>query len=85
MKHNKYPQDQKPKPADASRPTAAADLAASESAFVPSPDAVARRAYFTYVNQGSLPGHDVQHWLDAEAQLLAERNRTRVHGFHNPT
>ena len=31
-------------------------------------------AYFNYVNQGSLPGHDMQHWLDAEAQLLAERN-----------
>ena len=52
---------------------------------MPSVDEVARRAYFTYVNQGSLPGHEVQHWLEAEAQLLAERNRTRVHGFHNPT
>jgi hypothetical protein len=46
---------------------------------------VAGRAYFTYVNQGSLPGHDVQHWLEAEAQLLTERNLTRVHGFHNRT
>jgi hypothetical protein len=46
---------------------------------------VARRAYFTYVNEGSRPGHEVQHWLQAEAQLLAERNLTRVHGFHNRT
>jgi hypothetical protein len=61
------------------------DLNESKTGFVPSPDEVARRAYFTYVNQGSLPGHDVQHWLDAEAQLIAERNLTRVHGFHNPT
>jgi len=53
--------------------------------FVPSPDEVARRAYFTYVNQGSPPGRDVQHWLDAEAELIAERNLTRVHGFHNRT
>jgi hypothetical protein len=53
--------------------------------FAPSPDEVARRAYFSYVNEGSLPGHDVQHWLEAEAQLLAERNLTRVHGFHNRT
>jgi hypothetical protein len=45
---------------------------------------VARRAYFSYVNQGSRPGHEVQHWLKAEADLIAERNQTRVHGFHNP-
>jgi len=85
MKHNKYPQDQNQTPAIASRPAAAAASSAGGSDFVPSPDEVARRAYFTYVNQGSLPGHAVQHWLEAEAQLLAERNRTRVHGFHNPT
>jgi hypothetical protein len=53
--------------------------------FVPSPDEVARMAYLSYLNQGSLPGHDVQHWLEAEQQLLEERNRTRVHGFHNRT
>jgi hypothetical protein len=49
--------------------------------FAPSPDEVARRAYFTYVNQGSQPGHDVRHWLEAESQLLAERDLTRVHGY----
>ena len=32
-----------------------------------------------------MPGHEVQHWLEAEAQLLAERNQTRTHGFHNQT
>jgi hypothetical protein len=37
------------------------------------------------VNEGSLPGHDVQHWLEAEAELIAERKLTRVHGFHNRT
>jgi hypothetical protein len=51
----------------------------------PSADEVARRAYFTYVNQGSRQGHEVQHWLAAEAELIAERNLTRVHGFHNRT
>jgi hypothetical protein len=55
----------------------------SPTAFVPSPDEVARRAYFTYVNQGSLQGHEVQHWLVAEAELTAERNRPQVHGFHS--
>ena len=90
MKHNtKHNQSSKPSqnhnPASAPRQTAAADLSASARAFVPSPDEVARKAYFTYVNQGSLPGHEVQHWLEAEAQLIAERNLTRIHGFHNLT
>ena len=57
----------------------------NEISFAPSPDEVARRAYFSYENQGSLPGHDVQHWLKAEADLIAERNLTRVHGFHHQT
>jgi hypothetical protein len=61
------------------------DLNQNEIDFVPSPDEVARRAYFSYVNQGSLPGHDVQHWLEAEAQLLAERKLTRTHGLSNQT
>ena len=61
------------------------DLNPGPADFVLSPDEVARKAYFTYVNEGSQPGHDVQHWLEAEAELLAERNRTRVHGFHNRT
>jgi hypothetical protein len=82
MKHNKYPQP--PKPVGDIQATAAASKK-NEADFVPSPDEVARRAYFSYVNQGSSQGHEVQHWLEAEAQLLAERNRTRVHGFHNPT
>ena len=85
MRHNKLPHDRNHNIASPVRPTPAADLNQSSKDFVPSPDEVARRAYFTYVNQGSLPGHDVQHWLDAEAQLLAERNLTRVHGFHNRT
>lgn len=53
--------------------------------FSPSPDEVARRAYFAYENEGSRPGRDVQHWLEAEAQLLAERNQRRVHDCHNRT
>ena len=83
MKHNHFSQNQKP--AGESRPARAADLNQNSTSFAPSTDEVARKAYFTYVNQGSLPGHDVQHWLEAEAQLLAERNLTRVHGFHNRT
>jgi hypothetical protein len=75
MKHNKYPQEQHQQPPNAPPPM---DL-------VTSSDEVARKAYFTYVNQGSQPGHEVQHWLAAEAELIEERNLTRTHGFHNKT
>lgn len=85
MKQTKFSQDQNQKPASATQPTAAACLNQKEIDLAPSPDEVARRAYFSYLNQGSQPGHDVQHWLAAEAELIAERNRTRVHGFHNRT
>ena len=85
MKHNKFYQDQNQKPAGVSLPTAVADLNQNEIDFAPSPDEVARRAYFSYVNEGSLPGRHVQHWLEAEAELIAERKLTRVHGFHNQT
>jgi hypothetical protein len=85
MKNKNSSQDQNQKPITAPRPTAAAALSQNEINFTPSPDEVARRAYFSYENQGSLPGHDVQHWLKAEAELLAERNLTRIHGFHNRT
>jgi hypothetical protein len=81
MKHNKYPQTQNQKLATASHPTTAAGSNQNEANFAPSRDEVARKAYFTYVNQGSKPGHEVQHWLQAEAELLAERDLTRVHGF----
>jgi hypothetical protein len=85
MKHNKFPQGQNQKTAVAPRPMAAADLNQNALVFAPSPDEVSRKAYFTYVNQGSPSGHEVQHWLKAEAELIAERNLTRVHGFHNQT
>ena len=85
MKRNKFSRHPNQTPASASPPTAAMDLDQGAIGFVPSPDEVARRAYLNYVNQGAQPGHDVQHWLAAEAQLIAERNLTRVHGFHNRT
>ena len=76
MKHKHFHQNEKPASAALSVP--AADSNQTEIDFVPSPDEVARKAYFTYVNQGFPPGRDVQHWLNAEAQLIAERNLTRV-------
>jgi hypothetical protein len=84
MKHNKFPQNQNQKPAGVST-SAVMDLNQNEIDFAPSPDEVARKAYFSYENEGSLPGRHVQHWLAAEAELIAERKLTRVHGFHKQT
>ncbi|MEJ0090047.1 MAG: DUF2934 domain-containing protein [Limisphaerales bacterium] len=83
MKHDKYPPDTNQKTAIDTPSKTVVDM--DERNFVPSPDEVARRAYFSYVNQGSSSGHEVQHWLAAEAELIAERDRTRTHGFHNKT
>jgi Fe-S cluster biosynthesis and repair protein YggX len=83
MKHNRQFQDQIQNQAKAPRPTAAAALNSEEVDFAPAPDEVARRAYFSYVNQGSLDGHEVQHWLAAEAELIAERRLTRMHAFQH--
>ena len=58
------------------KPVGATRLAAAED-FTPSPDEVAKKAYFNYVNEGSESGHDVQHWLAAEAQLITEHNQPR--------
>jgi hypothetical protein len=85
VNHKNFSRDQQQKPAGASLSPVAEGLDQSEIDFAASADEVARRAYFSYVNQGSLQGHDVQHWLKAEAELLAERNLTRVHGFHHRT
>ena len=82
-KHNKFSQHQNQQTAGAPKQTPPADSKQNEDRFVPAADEVARRAYFTYENEGSPQGRDVQHWLAAEAQLIAERNLTRVHGFHN--
>ena len=76
MKQNKYPQDKIPA-------AARADLSTNGIDFAPTADEVARRAYFSYENEGSKPGRDVQHWLEAEAQLLIERDLTRTHGFQH--
>ena len=78
MKRQKLLQDQNQKPVRAAPSTAVAELNRSGIDCAPSVDEVARRAYFSYLNEGSLQGHDVQHWLQAEAQLFAGRNSTPV-------
>jgi len=82
---DKFFDEQKQRLAGGLQPNALAKLNQDEINFAPARDEVARRAYFSYVNQGSSQGHEVQHWLEAEKQLLAERKLTRTHGFHNKT
>ena len=84
MKHNHSPKNQNSNQTPAAtRPPAPTALSRNEISFTPSADEVARRAFFAYENQGSQPGHEAQHWLTAEADLIAERNRTRTHGFQD--
>jgi hypothetical protein len=85
MKNNQLLQSKKEMAAGGSSPAGTARMNQNETEFVVAPDEVARKAYFSYVNQGSKSGHEVQHWLAAEAELIAERNLTRMHGFHNKT
>jgi len=40
--------------------------------FVPSKEAIAERAYYIFLNQGGYNGFDLDHWLEAEMQLVAE-------------
>jgi len=70
VKPNSFSLDANQKSAKSKKPTTGADLNQSKTAFPPSPEAVARRAYAIYENQGSQPGHEVKHWLEAEAQLF---------------
>jgi len=58
------------KPDEAQPPAAGAALIQILTAFAPSPEAVARRAYALYEKQGFQHGHAVKHWLEAEAQLI---------------
>lgn len=85
MKHHKHHSDHNTSLEKQTEPAVAVPVPQEEVSFIPTTDEVARKAYFAYVNEGSRPGHDVQHWLAAEAQLLAERKLTRCHGYHNKT
>jgi hypothetical protein len=81
MKHKNSPQDQQPKSAGAIRSNTTQALAQNETKLKPSAEEVSRRAYFRYLNEGSPAGRDVQHWLEAEAYLMAEISR--IHGSDN--
>ena len=71
MQRNDNSQHQNQKTVSASRTATVADIIESRSAFRPSPAEVAKKAYFSYLNEGSIHGRDEKHWLEAEAQLIA--------------
>jgi hypothetical protein len=75
MERNKFllGQNKKQMIAGGCQPTAVEELSQSKKDFAPPTDEVAGRAYFSYLNQGSQPGHDLEHSLDAETELIAER------------
>jgi len=50
-------------------PTPTAPSKKTVTAVNPSRDKIAKRAYSLYLDQGCPEGQDVQHWLEAEAQL----------------
>ncbi len=61
------------KPATSPKRGAIAPLDQNVGPFVPSSDAVAQRAYLKYQDHGSANGNDVQDWLRAESELVAEQ------------
>ena len=47
-------------------------MAKSNDTATPDSDAIAKRAYELYLQRGSVAGHEVDDWLEAEAQLTRE-------------
>lgn len=75
MKRQNISQDQKQNTANTQQSTTVAALNQIKTDFKPSSDAVAKKAYFSYLNGGSQPGQEMKHWLEAEAQLIAGIDR----------
>jgi hypothetical protein len=61
-------------PAGECGPIAISNSNKRSSDFSPAWNEIAKLAYFKHLSRGSRPGHDVEEWLEAEAQLLAEHN-----------
>jgi hypothetical protein len=78
MKQNKSLQNQVP--ASVLYQTGPTELNQNKMSPPSSRDEVARRAYSIYEKQGSQPGNEVKHWLEAEAQLFGGIEReTQMH------
>jgi hypothetical protein len=82
-KHNTTSIAQNSKPTSGLRKPPIAELNRGGIDFTPTSAEVAKRAYFSYVSEGSVHGHDVRDWLAAEAELVAEGKLSRIRGFYN--
>lgn len=68
MKHKALSPNEKSASTRPPTPTALPKQTAID--FRPSQDAISKRAYALYLDQGRPQGRDVQHWLEAEIQVL---------------
>ena len=46
----------------------------SKDTATPNDEAIAKRAYELYLQRGSVSGHELDDWLEAEAELSAAAN-----------
>jgi hypothetical protein len=74
MKNYSVAWDRNETPGGESRPIAISNLNKNNSDFPPAWNEISKLAYFNYINRGWKSGSDVEDWLEAEAQLLAEHN-----------
>jgi len=51
----------------------------------PDQDAIARRAYELFLQRGSVPGHETDDWLQAEAELSAPGGESEREDRPSPT
>jgi hypothetical protein len=86
MKPEHFARDNKGQdPLKPAQPDATGTLVRHRMDIPLSGDEIAKTAYQGYLSRGSLPGHDVEDWLEAEAILRTERNLVWVAegGFTN--
>jgi hypothetical protein len=70
MKTIKFSLNINHKTAKAPNSSMGADLTLGKTDFRLAPDAAARRTHAICEAQGSQPGHEAKHWLEAGAQLF---------------
>jgi hypothetical protein len=70
MKPNEFSSSANSKTVIPQNAPAGPDSNQSKTAHATWPEAVTRRAYAIYEQQGSQPGHEEKIWLEAEAQLF---------------
>jgi hypothetical protein len=59
-------------------------MAKSNETATPTDDAIAKRAYELYLQRGSVPGHEMDDWLEAEAQLAREASASEERSSPQP-